>query len=387
MDKVSQQSLRLRRFGLALITYGIWAAFMLYVDALDLFRLEIGGIEMPLWWMLGGMVATNLMFLSMLLSGLNERFADPSLTTPMILVALTWAIVTAGGLPDARALSFSAFIVIFLFGIFNQRAMRYFVCVMYSMAGYSIVVYATLPPNPSEARVSFELMQGVLLFAMLFWVSFFGSYVGRLRERLHARHEELKNALELVEELAAHDDLTGLYNRRFVMGALAREQQRFARHGTPFAVILLDLDRFKEVNDTHGHPAGDELLKIFVQRIIAEVRDIDMVGAGRELTEADTIGRFGGEEFIVILPDTGLAGARLVAERIRESAASRPFETGVGEINVTVSIGVAQYRRDESIRSILERVDKALYAAKHAGRNRVAVAPPEPDATPMVAPT
>ncbi len=386
MDNVAKQGLRLRRFGLSLITYGIWAGFMLYVDALDLFNFEIGGFEMPLWWLLVGMLVANLMFLALFLTGVNERFTDPSLTTPMILVALNWAIITAGGLPDARALSFSAFIVIFLFGIFNQRAMRYLLCVVYSMIGYAAMVYATLPEVPSAALIRFELMQGVLLLAMLFWVSFFGSYVGRLRERLHKRHEELKNALALVEELAAHDDLTGLYNRRFVMGSLAREQQRFARHGTPFAVILLDLDRFKAVNDTYGHPAGDELLKAFVQRIINEVRDIDLVGAGRDLTEADTIGRFGGEEFIVILPDTGLAGARLVADRIRECAASKPFQTGVGEINITVSVGVAQYRSDESIRSILERVDKALYAAKHAGRNRVAIAPPEPDATPMVIP-
>ncbi len=386
MEKANPQSVRLRRFGLAVITYAIWAGFMLYVDALDLFHFEIAGFVMPLWWMLAGMLFANVFFFALLATGLNERFADPSLTTAMILVALNWAIITAGGLPDARALSFTAFIVIFLFGIFNQRSMRYVVCVVYSMLGYGAVVYATLPADPSDARISFELMQGVLLFAMLFWVSFFGTYVGRLRERLHTRHGELKQALALVEELAAHDDLTGLYNRRFVMGALAREQQRFARHGTPFAVILLDLDRFKEVNDTHGHPAGDELLKAFVQRIISEVRDIDLVGAGRDLTEADTIGRFGGEEFIVVLPDTGLAGARLVAERIRECAASKPFTTAVGEIDITVSIGVAQYRRDESIRSILERVDRALYAAKHAGRNRVAVAPPEPDGTPMVSP-
>ena len=385
MNEHEMQRLRLRRFGLSLVTYAIWAAFMLYGDALSLFRFEVGGARLPLGALLGGMLVSNLVFLVLFVTGLNRRFADPSLTTPMMLNALTWAIVTAGGLPDARALSFTAFIVIFLFGIFNQRATRYALCIAYSMLGYALVVALTLPDGVSAARLNLELMQAVLLLAMLFWVSFFGGYVSRLRVKLHARNDELKQALALVEELAAHDDLTGLYNRRFVMGALAREQQRNARHGTPFAVLLLDLDRFKVVNDTHGHPAGDEVLKAFVQRVIGEVRDIDLVGSGRELTDVDTIGRFGGEEFIVVLPDTGLAGARLVAERIRAAVAAKAFEVADG-IPVTVSIGVAQYRRGETVREILERVDQALYAAKHAGRNLVAVAPPEPDGTPMVTP-
>ena len=289
------QRLRLRRFGLSLVTYAIWAAFMLYGDALALVRFEAGGFRLPLEWMLGGMVLSNLLFFALLVTGVNERFPDPSLTTPMMFVALTWAIVTAGSLPGVRALSFTAFIVIFLFGIFNQRSTRYAACIAYSMLGYGFIVYATLPDDPPEALISFELMQAGLLFALLLWIAFFGHYVGRLRGKLHARNSELKDALALVEELAAHDDLTGLYNRRFVMGALAREQQRNARHGTPFAVLLLDLDRFKAVNDTHGHPAGDEVLKAFVQRVIAEVRDIDLVGSGRELTDVDTIGRFGSE--------------------------------------------------------------------------------------------
>lgn len=386
MNEREMQQLRLRRFGLSLATYAIWAAFMLYADALLLFRFEVGNVELPLSWLIGGMFVTNAVFLVLFLTGINRRFTDPSLTTAMMLVALTWAIVTAGALPEARGLSFCAFIVIFLFGIFNQRVTRFATCVAYSMVGYALVVWLTLPDGATDDRISFELMQGILLFAMLFWTSFFGGYVGRIRAQLRSRNAELKQALALVEEVAAHDDLTGLYNRRFVMGALAREQQRNARHGTPFAVLLLDLDRFKDVNDAHGHPAGDQVLKAFVERIIGEVRDIDLVGSGRELTDSDTFGRFGGEEFIVVLPDTGLAGARLVAERIRAAAAASPFELASGPIEVTVSIGVAQYRRGESIRDILERVDKALYAAKHAGRNRVAVAPVEPDGTPMVTP-
>ena len=386
MEEARLQRLRMMRFGVAAATYLVWVGLAAYVNAAGLFHLRFGETVVSAWTLVIGIVVTNLFFYTLFATGWNRRFADPSLTVPMIMASLVWAVLFAASLGAARGVALVPFVICFMFGIFSLTVREYLACWLFAVAGYAAAVWLTLPPDPGEAVLKIELVYLVMLAVVLFWVAFFGRYVGLLRAKLHARNDELRQALALVEELAAHDDLTGLYNRRFVMGSLAREQQRFARHGTPFAVILLDLDRFKDVNDTHGHPAGDELLKAFVQRIINEVRDIDLVGAGRDLTEADTIGRFGGEEFIIILPDTGLAGARLVAERIRECAASKPFTTAVGDIAVTVSVGVAQYRRDESIRSILERVDKAMYAAKHAGRNRVAVAPPEPDATPMVVP-
>ena len=378
------QSLRMRRFGIAALTYGIWAGVLLYVYSAGLYHLQFGDYIISIWAMLGGIVLVNVVFWILFASGLNRRFRDPSLTMPMIVASLIWAILFAASVGASRGIALVPFVVCFLFGIFSLSVRQYLVCLLVAVGGYVIAVGATLPPSPPESLLRLEAVYLVLLSVALFWVAFFARYVGQLRGKLHTRNDELKQALALVEELAAHDDLTGLYNRRFVMGALAREQQRNARHGAPFSVMLLDLDDFKSVNDTYGHPAGDELLKAFVRRVLDEVRDVDLVGAGRELKDTDTFGRFGGEEFIVVLPDTGLAGARSVAERIRSVIASAPFKTSSGDITVTVSIGVAQFRRGESIRDILERVDKAVYAAKHAGRDRVAMAPPEPDATPML---
>lgn len=378
------QAVRLRRFGIASLTYVIWVGLALYVDAAGMFHLQFGDVVVTVWQLVAAIVVSKLAFYVLFASGLNRRFRDPSLTVPMILMSLAWAILFAASVGAIRGIAMVPFVICFMFGIFSLTVRQYLACWSFAVVGYAVAVGATLPSDPPASLVKVELMYFVLLAVVLFWVAFFARYVGQLRGKLHTRNDELKQALALVEELAAHDDLTGLYNRRFVMGALAREQQRNARHGTPFAVMLLDLDDFKHVNDTYGHPAGDELLKAFVRRVIEEVRDIDLVGAGRELKDTDTFGRFGGEEFIVILPDTGLAGAKRVAERIRSVVAGAPFETSSGEIGVTVSIGVAQYRRGESLRDILERVDKAVYAAKHAGRDRVAVAPPEPEATPHV---
>lgn len=380
-DEARRQQLRLRRFGLAATVYALWVAFMVYVDALGHYRLELAGITIPVTVQIAGMIVGNLIFFVLLKSGVNTRFNDPSLTLPMMLVALLWAVMTAGGLPEMRAVSFPAFIVVFMFGVFNLRAHHFLACWLFSMAGYAAISYATLPDAPSAGLIRLEIMLFLLLAAMLFWVAFFGHYVGRLRDKLHARNAELQQALALVEELAIRDDLTGLHNRRFVMDALKREQQRADRHATPLGLLVLDIDRFKEINDQYGHPVGDEVLKGFVTRLSQAVRGADLVGAA---AAPDTIGRFGGEEFIVILPHTDAAGAERVGERIRAATSATPFGTSAGPVSVTVSLGVAQHQQGETPRSILERVDNALYAAKHGGRNRMAVAPTERDGTPML---
>ncbi len=120
------------------------------------------------------------------------------------------------------------------------------------------------------------------------------------------------------------------------------------------------------------------MLKSFAERVTEQVRGIDLIGRGND-DEDDTIGRFGGEEFLVILPDTDAAGALHVAERIRESVAGIPFDSPAGSLDVTVSIGVAEAKRGQSMREMLDRVDNAMYSAKHAGRNRIALAGPTPE--------
>lgn len=383
-DEASRQRLRLRRFGLAAVVYALWVAFMVYVDALGYYRLELAGITLPVTVQIAGMIAGNLVFFALLKTGFNTRFRDPSLTLPMMLVALLWAVMTAGGLPDMRAVSFPAFIVVFMFGVFNLRACHFLACWLFSMAGYAAITYATLPDNPPSGLVRLEIMLFLLLAAMLFWVAYFGHYVGRLRDKLHERNAELKQALALVEELAIRDDLTGLHNRRFVMDALKREQHRSDRHGTPFSMLVLDIDRFKDINDQYGHLVGDEVLKSFVARLSQAVRGVDVVGSGVTQDPTDTIGRFGGEEFIVILPHTESLGAQRVGERIRAATCKAPFPTTAGPVSVTVSIGVAEHQQGETPRAILERVDNALYAAKRGGRNRMAIAPTEPEGTPRL---
>ncbi|MBI5877657.1 MAG: diguanylate cyclase [Chloroflexi bacterium] len=166
-----------------------------------------------------------------------------------------------------------------------------------------------------------------------------------------------------VERLAITDDLTGVYNRRQLMTILDREVLRARRLSHPLALLIADLDHFKNVNDQHGHAAGDLALRAFCERLRAKIRGID------------TLARYGGEEFVVVMPETHAAGAQVTAERLRQAIAAEPFQVGTTAIALTASIGVAVLSADDSGGdSMLARADSALYDAKGHGRNRVVIA-------------
>jgi len=174
--------------------------------------------------------------------------------------------------------------------------------------------------------------------------------------------EEKRLALEL-RRLAHTDELTGLYNRRYLMARLDEELARVRRYLRPFCLLLIDLDLFKRVNDSYGHLKGDEVLVTSARMLREVVRGTDLVG------------RYGGEEFCVVLPETGLLKARRLAERIRERFAEQRYYDGEEQFQVTCSIGLAQASVAISSREqILQWADEALYRAKAAGRNRVEVA-------------
>ncbi len=186
-------------------------------------------------------------------------------------------------------------------------------------------------------------------------------------ETLEARVAERTRALEeanaKLERLATVDPLTAVWNRRHFLELAAVELSRARRHERRLSVFLLDLDHFKAVNDGHGHAAGDEVLRTAVAR------------ARSALRTSDQIARFGGEEFVVLLPETDIEGARIVAERVRAAIADGPVDADGHGLSVTASLGVAEWNAGEpSIEHTLRRADAALYEAKQSGRDRVCLA-------------
>ena len=184
--------------------------------------------------------------------------------------------------------------------------------------------------------------------------------VDELRVRLRAG----ERILRLQEELrlqATHDDLTGVLNRGTILEILQREAALVARKRVPVSIILADLDEFKLVNDTHGHAVGDAVLREASKRLGGRIRPYD------------SLGRYGGEEFLIVLPGCGAESALQVAERVRSCVADGPVSTRVGDVHLTVSLGVAAMERGVilNVDGLMHAADEALYRAKRSGRNRV----------------
>jgi two-component system cell cycle response regulator len=185
----------------------------------------------------------------------------------------------------------------------------------------------------------------------------------RLQTHLRVRSlmSELEDQKRLLQQIATHDELTGALNRRALMHNLETEMVRTLRYGRPLSVLMVDLDGFKQVNDTMGHAAGDEMLREVCRRILISLRD------------ADVFGRIGGDEFGIILPETDLEHAMRVGERLRNSVVSRPVELAQGKHIISASVGAATLPLgfDMTATRLFSRADTALYEAKHLGKNQV----------------
>ena len=213
------------------------------------------------------------------------------------------------------------------------------------------------------AHLTFESCVALLIVALaaLLW----RYQVEKLRARRVALEKEFREREALLER-ATRDALTGLWNRATIMDVLSRELTHAQRSNTPLALALIDVDHFKHINDTYGHHGGDDVLRELAHRLASTLR------------QNDWLGRYGGEELIIILPGLAYAGAATPIERLRECVAEKPFKVATLNVPLTVSIGMAWCESPtDTAHEIISRADTALYAAKGSGRNRV-VYPPSP---------
>jgi two-component system cell cycle response regulator len=188
--------------------------------------------------------------------------------------------------------------------------------------------------------------------------------LARVRTQIKKKRytERLRDNVQSSIEAAVTDVLTGLYNRRYMETHLTTLVEQSAARGKPISALVLDIDFFKSINDSYGHDAGDDVLREFALRMRKSIRNIDLAC------------RIGGEEFVVVMPETDKAVATMVAERLRRKIAADPFpiEQGARAIEVTISIGIAALNGvEDNAAAILKRADQALYRAKRDGRNRV----------------
>lgn len=295
-------------------------------------------------------------------SGHNLRFADPSLTALQILLGLLYAAAAYALAGAGRGAVFPILMVILSFGMFAlpPRAMRRAGLMALAMFGTAMVTMAWLQPQVYTPAVEFGHF--LMLAVMLPAVSMLAAQLSQLRETTRRQKADLTEALARIQDLATRDDLTGLANRRHLQQLIELERTRGIRSGHTFCLAMIDMDHFKRINDTHGHPAGDRVLRNFAREALATIRG------------SDVLGRWGGEEFLLMLPDTRAALAKLGVERLRQRAEAMRIDSDGTPLNFTLSAGVVEHLAGEPVADTIARADRALYLAKQQGRNCVVVA-------------
>jgi diguanylate cyclase (GGDEF)-like protein len=293
----------------------------------------------------------------------NDRFEDHYLTIFQIggHVALQLGFLLAA--PEIGYAFLSVVFLIFGFGALRMTSRQATVAWSLTTIGLAPVFLFTSTPIGLPITTHIERIAAMLCFVLTIGqCAFVGLYGSSMRQSLYKRGFELKEAYKRIEELAELDELTGSFNRRYIMRMLDDEIARAHRSQAPCSIALIDLDWFKRVNDAYGHPTGDEVLRTFAITVFANIRN------------TDRFGRYGGEEFLLVLPDTANDVAARTLDRLRAIIAELEWSAFSPGMRVTISAGVATLKPIESADTFLARADNALYAAKAQGRNRIASA-------------
>ena len=326
------------------------------------------GIAWHLTWT--GLLTLAVIFI-LVRSGWSRRLSDPVLTLPHALIAIALSFSAYVQLGEHRASVLILVAETIVMCMFRLLPTQMLVLGLSSVLMLLLSVIGLTWADPIRYPSSTGLMHFVIGGATLLILSLVAKWVTDIRTRIGRQAKELSQALATLQHMATQDTLTGLMNRRVMTDLAEAELKLVDRNGCPLTVALIDLDHFKQVNDHHGHPAGDAVLSGFAAHAQSQLRQVDKVA------------RWGGEEFLVMMPQVQLSEALSGIERLRHSTESLRF-AGHPRVRVTFSAGMAQARPGETLEQLVDRADQALYEAKQAGRNRCCLAPaeerPMPDA-------
>lgn len=357
-QRQAMQRLRLRRALMGSATYVATLLLAFCVHLLGLLEFQ------RLLHYAIAVLVLNLLFLGAILSGFNLRLRDPGMTIAQIVVSALPALYVMYFVqaPQARVGFLMLGLATLLFAVFRFGLRGALYLSLFLVGSYGLLLGALARWAPERIDVPAEVPV-VLAYALaLVLISFLGGYIRNLRRTVQQRNADLQQAMERLRLLAMEDPLTGLPNRRTILGVLAHEAERHAGGAGILCVCMIDVDLFKEINDRFGHQVGDAVLTRLAETLAQLTRD------------GDRVGRVGGEEFLLVLPNTTLEGALLAAERVREVVAAMSHDELPDGERMTLSIGVAVHRPGEPVDTTVSRADSAMYLAKTSGRNRVQLA-------------
>jgi diguanylate cyclase len=296
-------------------------------------------------------------------SGFTERFKDHYFVVPQSIISMLILLVFTYIAPEVGAMFLCTLFVVFAFS--SLRTTPWQAAVVWTAMALGLAALFLLTDKPISLPHETYLERFATMTVFILTIGrcmFIGIFSSAMRESLYKSGLALKEANRRIEELAELDDLTGSLNRRFIMSFLDDEIARAGRNNIRCSIALIDLDWFKRINDTYGHPTGDEVLRTFAITVFANIRGVDRFG------------RYGGEEFLLVLPDTPHEVAVRMLERLRSITSDLDWSAFSPGMRVTFSAGIATLTASDTADTFLARADSALYKAKAQGRNRTASA-------------
>jgi diguanylate cyclase (GGDEF)-like protein len=349
----AKQHVRIRRFLLAAAAYGVCVPLLFIAFLLKFIALG------PALAILAAMMSVNVALFLLFQSGLNERFRDPSLTWLQTLAAIVVVMYAVYHFDSGRAIALMMSLVILAFGTFRFNTREFVTAAGFVLAAYAAVINLMMWQKPAAVNVWVEAFQWLSLAFVLPTFAVVGGRISELRQRLRRTNDELSSALATIQTMATHDTLTALPNRARSNETLIHAIGQAARHKRQLALFFMDLDRFKNINDTLGHQVGDKVLQEAARRVMAAVRASDLVA------------RLGGDEFVLLVEDyRDTEDLADIAAKILASF-EQTFTVDGQELALSASIGICTYPVDgEDAPALLSNADIAMYRAKEQGRNR-----------------
>ncbi len=336
------------------------------LDAAFLYAYSLLGVlplEVPSMYGLAGFAVCAVFGLA-LRFGWNESIGRQRAAAVQVFAACCLMLITAAMFPAVGVLLLMTMVGVITTGALELKT-RQIVGVCVVVAPLMVTVVGLVGDRLGLPLHTWPLraLAGTWIMVILFKGALLSVLGEEFRVELERSHASLATALSQLEQLATHDELTGLLNRRCILGLLEEERERAERTRAGFSVALLDIDRFKAINDRFGHGVGDEVLRAFASVIT------------RGLRNTDRIARYGGEEFLLLLANNHVEDeALMAAERLRLAIEGHNWTTIAEDLHVTASIGLAFRHSGESVAEVIGRADESLYRAKHGGRNCVQVA-------------
>jgi diguanylate cyclase len=347
------QRKRIQRSMMATPVYAVWMALELYAASRGIISWQVAAL------LVAYSVVGLLGIYTLLRSGLSQRLRDASLTLEQEVFAMGAILLAYVLVPPTRSAALQVMCLVLVFGMFTLKPREVVIACYFAVGMLAPTALALWGLQAGQFDALHDGVNTLLACLIMPALTSLIHHFSHKRELLKDQKRELAVALSQVQRLATRDTLTGLFNRHYMTEQMEHFARKTRRSDTPLSVAIIDLDQFKLVNDRFGHLVGDEILKGFSTCAVEVLRQNDVVG------------RWGGEEFVVLFPDTPAALAGLGLERLRQRLARRDLTAGGLGLKTTFSGGLTQWAPGEPIETVLQRADTALYEAKHQGRDRV----------------